>query len=64
MKLGTVSAIVCTALLASFCNAIPSPEFWSLAEDELGPELLDQLDTVLRHRIGSDIEALIKQAAW
>ena len=60
MKLGIASAILCTALLASLCQAIPSPEYWSykMFLDQLEGQDAIQQD----HHIGSDVEALIEQS--
>ena len=60
MKLGIASAILCTALLASLCQAIPSPEYWSykIFLDQLEGQDAIQQD----HHIGSDVEALIEQS--
>ena len=54
MKLSIASAILCTALLASFCNAFPYPDYW---DDE---EFLEQLQQ--EERVGADVEARIEQA--
>ena len=45
------SAILCTALLASFCNAFPYPDYW---DDEAFLEQLQQ-----EERVGADIEVNI-----
>lgn len=57
MKLGIASVILCAAVFATFCNAIPFPlQYW---EEEL---LLDELDNMQQDvRVGSDIEARIEQ---
>ena len=52
MKLSIASAILCTVLLASFCNAYPYPNYW---DDEA---FLDQLQ---QERMGTDVEARIEQ---
>jgi hypothetical protein len=53
MMLNTASAILCTALLASFCNAIPYPDYWDREA------FLDQLQQ--EELMGTDIEALVQQ---
>jgi hypothetical protein len=54
MKLNTAGAILCTALLASFCNAIPYPDYWDREA------FLDQLQQ--EELMGTDIEARIEQS--
>ena len=54
MKLSTASAILCTALLASFCNAFPYPDYWDREA------FLEQLQQ--EEHMGTDVEARIEQA--
>ena len=55
MKLSIASAILCTALLASFCNAFPYLDYWD------NEEFLEQLQQEER-RMGADVVARIEQA--
>ena len=53
MKVSIASAILCTALLASSCNAFPYPDYW---DDE---EFLEQLQQ--EERMETDVKARIEQ---
>ena len=48
MKLNIASAVLCTALLASFCNAYPYPVYWDREAflEQLQPE----------EHVGADVE--------
>ena len=53
MKLSIASAILCTALLASSCNAFPYPDYWDREE------FLEQLQQ--EERVGANVKARIEQ---